>query len=24
VRANVRAGEWEPSAGDLAALRALR
>jgi aryl-alcohol dehydrogenase-like predicted oxidoreductase len=24
VRANVRAGEWEPSADDLAALRALR
>jgi len=24
VRANVRAGEWEPSAEDLAALRALR
>jgi aryl-alcohol dehydrogenase-like predicted oxidoreductase len=24
VRANVKAGEWEPSADDLAALRALR
>jgi aryl-alcohol dehydrogenase-like predicted oxidoreductase len=24
VRANVKAGEWEPSAGDLAALLALR
>ena len=24
VRANVKAGEWEPSAEDLAALEALR
>jgi aryl-alcohol dehydrogenase-like predicted oxidoreductase len=23
VRANVEAGEWEPTAGDLAALEAL-